>query len=118
MDFHFKNQSHITPVLLKPKDGSRKKGGLFANTAATDEYVVYALEEGSERLVNAVLSFEMKEKGIPHKTVNLMKHPRIYFQSTLDEANIIVFSKEVIQLFDKYGPEFGTVTQDFIPFLV
>lgn len=29
LDFHFKNHSHITPVLLKPKDGVRKKGGLF-----------------------------------------------------------------------------------------
>ena len=56
--------------------------------------------------------------GIPVKTCNLAKHPRIYFQSTLDEANIIVFNKQVIPLFDKFGPEFGTVTQDFIPFLI
>ena len=52
LDFHFKHQSHVTPVLLKPKDGVRKKGGLFSSSQ--EEYVIYALEEGTQRLVNAV----------------------------------------------------------------
>lgn len=106
----------MTPVLIKPTDGARKKAGLFSNSSES-EYVVYALEEGTERLVNAVMNFEMT-KGIPFKTCNLVKHPRIYFQSTLDEANIIVFSQKMINLFDKFGPKFGTVTQDFVPFLI
>lgn len=29
-----------------------------------------------------------------------------------------MFNKQVIPLFDKFGPEFGTVTQDFLPFLI
>jgi hypothetical protein len=68
-------------------------------------------------LVNASQSFDLKT-GISLKTCNLTKHPRIYFQSNLDEANIIVFSKKVIALFDKFGPNFDSVTQDFVPFLV
>ena len=58
------------------------------------------------------------ELGIPVKTSNLVRHPRIYFQSTLNEANILICSKKVITLFDKYGPEFDTLTHDFIPFLI
>ena len=56
LDFHFLNQSHITPVLLKPKDGVRKKGGMFS-AGGSEDYVVYALEEGTERLVNGVRIF-------------------------------------------------------------
>lgn len=119
LDFHYKNKSHLTPVLLKPEDGVRKKLTQF-NNETPEDYIVYALEEGTQRLLNGVLSSEMNDpnKGFPFKTVNLMKHPRVYFQSLLDESNIIICDKRLINLFAKYGPEFGTVTQDFIPFLV
>jgi hypothetical protein len=77
LDHHYKNKSHVTPVLLKPKEGIRKKGGLFSGDS-NDEYVIYALEENTDRLIGTVLNFEL-EDGIPMKTSNLAKHPRAYF---------------------------------------
>ena len=105
-------------MLLKSEE-DKKKAAVFGN-GKKEEYMIYTLEENTNRMVSATLSYDMFDQGIDMKSCNLVKHPRVYFEAKTDEANILIFNFSIVKILEKWQKEqqkFGMVTQDLIPFL-
>lgn len=116
IDFHYKKKANLTTVLIKNETDRKKKSGTFSSNSE-EEYMVYALEENTNRLVTAICSYDMMTTGIFMKSSNLVHHPRVYFESQVEEANILVFDISIVNILKKYGKKFNSITEDFVPFL-
>lgn len=80
--------------------------------------MVYGLEKNTNRLILATPSDTLKNDGIKLKSSILSRHPQVYFEQNLEEANIIIMDFAMIKVLEKYGDKFPTFTEDFIPFLL
>jgi hypothetical protein len=105
----------MTTVLIK-RSKDKKKNAMFGGMS--EEFNVYGLEEGTNRMISSTGSYDLFGTGAKLNTYNLSKHPRIFFEAECTEANILVFDLSIVKAFDKYGKEFDTLTQGFIPFLL
>lgn len=116
INHHYTNKSNLTTVLSKSNEDKKKKSGAFSS-GSSEEYMVYALEENTNRLVSATCSYDMFENGILMKTANMVRHPRVYFEMQVSEANILVCDFEVVNILKKFGKKFYSITEDLVPFL-
>lgn len=116
IDFHHLNRASLTTVLLKDPNFEKKQTQAFSRPR--DFTMIYGLEEDTNRLVISTPSDLIGQEGIKLKSSVLARHPRIYFEDNLLEANIIIMDFSLIKVLQKFGEKFPTFTEDFIPFLL
>lgn len=120
LDFHLIQKSWLTTVMYRK---SKEKDSLKTFAQQTNIQIVndsnfYILEEGTQRQINTLFYKNLLQTGgMEFKTVLLKNHPRINFESNLQECHLYFMNKDMCEIQVKHGKEWATFNEDFIQFI-
>ena len=122
LDFHYINSSSLT-LLFEPFEQVAEVKGApparlkpFQNENSSQKYL-YALEEGTNRLIAAIDPDDLESTGIKIKTSLAMRHPRLYFAPKLTFKGFAICSINICKVLAEMKGKFYCFTEDFLSFI-